>query len=194
MQSVLINSQINAYILTGGSSRRLGSDKAACMINGTTFLEQIFKILQSNFAHIFSVGKKPYLEKIDFIPDFTNYQAAMVGMITSLRHTSSPWNFIISVDTPYITSEVLNAMQKESTDFDANIIIPSVNGQILPLSGFYHQNCLIDFEKAYSVKNYKVMDVISSLNPAVLDLSQYKHALTNVNTQEQHNEIIVLHE
>jgi molybdopterin-guanine dinucleotide biosynthesis protein A len=179
---MLIDSQINAYILTGGSSRRFGSDKASCMINGSTFLDMVFKILQSNFTHIFSVGKKAYSEKIEFISDFSGYQAAIIGIITVLRHTSSPWNFIISVDTPYITSDVIRALEKEAVDIDANIIIPSVDGQIFPLSGFYHQNCLTYFEKAYSVENYKVMDVITLLKPEIVDLSRYKTELTNVNT------------
>ena len=71
-----------------------------------------------------------------------------------------------------------------------NIIIPAVNGQIFPLFGFYHQNCLIHFEKAYSVESYIVMDVISSLNPAVVDLSHFCLQRTNINTREQLNEIM----
>ena len=48
---------------------------------------------------------------------------------------------------------------------------------------------LIHFEKAYSVESYIVMDLISSLNPAVIDLSHYSLQLTNINTREQLNEI-----
>ena len=189
MQSMLTEDQLNAYILTGGSSRRFGSDKAACMINGTTFLDTIFNKLQGGFTHIYSVGKKPYSGKIEFIPDFSDYQAAMVGIITALRHTSSPWNYIISVDTPYITSDVVDALQKEAVYIEDVIIIPSVNGKIFPLSGFYHQNSLNHFEKAFSVENYTLMDIISSLKPVVVDLSHYSLQLTNVNTREQLNEI-----
>ena len=185
---MIVGDHMNAYILTGGLSRRFGSDKAACIINGTTFLDKIFKTLQSDFIHIFSVGKKPYSEKIEFVPDFSDYQAAMVGIITALRHTSSRWNFIISVDTPYITSDVIDSLQKEIVGIENNIIIPSVNGKIFPLSGFYNQDCLVYFEKAYLVEKYTVMDVILSLAPVIVDLSHYKIQLTNVNTRKQLNE------
>jgi len=174
---------MNGYILTGGLSRRFGSNKATYLINETTFLDRIFKTLQSNFTNIFSVGKKPYSEKIEFIPDFSDYQAAMVGVITALRHTSSPWNFIVSVDMPYITSDVIDALQKKINN--NNIIIPSVNEQLFPLFAFYHQNSLPYFEKAYSVKKYKIMDVISSLNFTGVNLSHYDIELTNVNTRDQ---------
>jgi molybdopterin-guanine dinucleotide biosynthesis protein A len=93
------------------------------------------------------------------------------------------------VDTPYITSDVVDALQKEAVYIEDVIIIPSVNGKIFPLSGFYHQNSLNHFEKAFSVENYTLMDVISSLKPVVVDLSHYSLQLTNVNTREQLNEI-----
>ncbi len=189
MQSMLTEDQLNAYILTGGSSRRFSSDKAVCMINGTTFIDKIFNTIQGDFIHTYSVGKKPYSGKMEFLPDFSDCQAAMVGIITALRHTSSPWNFIISVDTPYITSDVIDTLKKEAVGRD-NIVIPSVNGRIFPLCGFYHQNCLIHFEKAFSVDNYTLTDVISPLNPEVVDLSHFSMELTNINTQEQLHQII----
>jgi len=185
----VMSKQLNAYILTGGSSRRFGSDKAACMIHGNTFLDNIHKTLQANFTHIYSVGKKPYSDKLKFISDFSDYQAALVGIITALRHTSSPWNFIISVDTPYITLDVIDTLKKEAVGRD-NIVIPSVNGRIFPLCGFYHQNCLIHFEKAFSVDNYTLTDVISPLNPEVVDLSHFSMELTNINTQKQLHQVI----
>jgi molybdopterin-guanine dinucleotide biosynthesis protein A len=177
---------MNAYILTGGLSRRFGSDKAVCTINGTTFLEKIFKTLQSDFTHVLSVGKKPYSKKIEFLQDFSDYQAAMVGIITALRHTSSQWNFIISVDMPYITPNVICALQKEIISLDdGDVVVPSVNGQIFPLFGFYHQNSLIYFEKAYSLKKYALMNVITSLSSTVINLSHYDIELTNINTRDQ---------
>ena len=184
-----MSKQLNAYILTGGSSRRFGSDKAACMIHGNTFLDNIHKTLQTNFTHIYSVGKKPYSDKLKFISDFSDYQAAMVGIITALRHTSSPWNFFISVDMPLITSNVVYALKKEIVRNENKIIISSINGKISPLFCFYHRDCLVHFEKAFSVENYTLMDIISSLKPVVVDLSHYSLQLTNVNTREQLNEI-----
>ena len=51
---MLIKSNINAYILAGGLSRRFGSNKAIYKINGVTFLDKIFTTLQSNFTNIFT--------------------------------------------------------------------------------------------------------------------------------------------
>ena len=182
---MLIKSKINAYILAGGLSRRFGSNKAIYKIDGVTFLDKIFTTLQSNFTNIFTIGKEPYSEKMEFVSDFTDQQAPIVGIITALRHTTSSWNFIISVDMPYITSDIVNLLQKEIIGIDNNIIIPSVNGRILPLFGLYHQNCLVHFEKAYLAKNYTLMNVVLSLRPTVVNLSQYNIKLKNVNTLEQ---------
>jgi len=84
---------------------------------------------------------------------------------------------------------VIDTLKKEAVGRD-NIVIPSVNGRIFPLCGFYHQNCLIHFEKVFSVDNYTLTDVISPLNPEVVDLSHFSMELTNINTQKQLHQVI----
>ena len=177
---------INAYILTGGSSLRFGVDKASYCINGTSFLDHIHKNLQADFKTIYSVGKKPYSERINFIQDFSYSQAAIVGIISALRHSIFDWSFIISVDMPLITSETVNALIKDN-DFGNNLIIPTVNKKLCPLFGFYHQDCLVHLENAYSVKNYILKDILKSVTSSVIDLSHYYEELTNVNTKEHLN-------
>jgi len=70
------------------------------------------------------------------------------------------------------------------------IIISSINGKISPLFCFYHRDCLVHFEKAFSVDNYTLTDVISPLNPEVVDLSHFSMELTNINTQEQLHQVL----
>jgi len=159
------------------------------MINAASFIDKILKHFKVILFNTYSVGEKPYSGKMKFLPDFSDCQAVMVGIITELRHTSSPWNFIISVDKPYITSDVIGTLKKEAVGRD-NIVIPSINGRIFPLYGFYHQNCLIHFEKAFSVDNYTLTDVISPLNPEVVDRSHFSMELTNINTQKQLLQVI----
>ena len=178
---------INAYILTGGSSRRFGSDKASYSINGTSFLDQIHETLQSDFNTIYSVGKKSYSDKVNFIQDFSYSQSAIVGIISALRHSIFDWSFIISVDMPLITSEAVNALVKENTQDNNNLIIPRVNKKLYPLFGVYHKDCLVHLENAYSVKNYILKDVLKPLTQSVVDLSDYYEELTNVNTREHLN-------
>ena len=178
---------INAYILTGGSSIRFGSDKASYSINGTSFLEQIHNNLQTDFKTIYSVGKKPYSDKVNFIQDFSYSQASMVGVISALRHSTSDWSFIISVDMPLITSEVVNSLIRNNNYDNNSLIIPIVNKKLYPLFGLYHQDCLVHFENAFSIKNYMLTEVFKSLNHSVIDLSHYSGELTNVNTREHLN-------
>ena len=173
---------INAYILTGGSSRRFGSDKASYNINGTSFIDQIHENLESDFKTIYSVGKKSYSERV-------YSQAAIVGIISALRHSIFDWSFIISVDMPLITSEVVNKLIKKNTQDNNNLIIATVNKKLYPLFGFYHQDCLVHLENAYSVKNYILKDVLKSLSQSVIDLSNYYEELTNVNTREHLNKV-----
>ena len=63
----VMSKQLNAYILTGGSSRRFGSDKAACMIHGNTFLDNIHKIFMDVkiYRKIFDKFLEKFRKKVD---------------------------------------------------------------------------------------------------------------------------------
>jgi len=111
----------------------------------------------------------------------------MVGVISALRHSTSDWSFIISVDMPLITSEVVNSLIRNNNYDNNSLIIPIVNKKLYPLFGLYHQDCLVHFENAFSIKNYMLTDVFKSLNHSVIDLSHYSEELTNVNTREHLN-------
>lgn len=56
MDTVIAN--INAYILTGGQSRRLNMDKSLVQLNGMTLTEIIHQKLSSIFNNIYVVGKE----------------------------------------------------------------------------------------------------------------------------------------
>lgn len=65
MDTVIAN--INAYILTGGQSRRLNMDKSLVQLNGMTLTEIIHQKLSSIFNNIYVVGKENHF------PDFTSF-------------------------------------------------------------------------------------------------------------------------
>ena len=87
---------------------------------------------------------------------------------------------------PLITPKTVRALIKEN-NCGNNLIVPTVNKKLYPLFGFYHQDCLVHFENAFSVKNYILKDILKSVTSSVIDLSHYYEELTNVNTKEHLN-------
>jgi molybdopterin-guanine dinucleotide biosynthesis protein A len=67
MDTVITN--INAYILTGGQSRRLNIDKSLVKLNSKTLTEIIHQKLSLLFNNISIVGKENHFPDFTFIQD-----------------------------------------------------------------------------------------------------------------------------
>jgi len=77
-------SDINAYILTGGQSRRLNMDKSLVQLNGLALTEIIHKKLSSLFNNIYVVGKENHYPDYNFIKDVKPIQCPLNGIVTAL--------------------------------------------------------------------------------------------------------------
>ena len=182
----MILNKVNAYILTGGLSRRFGSDKALAQIEGFTFLDKIHAVVKPFFYQVSSVGKISYSMNIKFIPDGYKQQAPLVGILTALKHSSNNWNLILSVDIPFINQDVLQVMiERLNENQDSKIIIPLINDQFMPLLAFYHKDCIFEFEKALKKNNFTIKSIINYMNPVIINMNQFRDELANINTIKQ---------
>ena len=107
--------QVNGYILTGGFSRRFGSDKALAKINNHTFTEELFETLLPILKSVSVVGKKQYFGNIPFIEDNLDIQCPMVGLYSALKQSDTDWNFIINVDMPLIDKEIVQYLASKNS-------------------------------------------------------------------------------
>ena len=182
----MILNKVNAYILTGGSSRRFGSDKALAQIEELTFLDKIYAVVQPFFHQVYSVGKISYSTNIKFIPDGYKQQAPLVGILTALKHSSNNWNLILSVDIPFINQDVLQVMiERLNENQDSKIIIPHINDHFMPMLAFYHKDCIFEFERALKKNNFTIKSIINYMNPVIINMNQFRDELANINTIKQ---------
>ena len=99
---------MNAYVLTGGRSRRMGESKAEM------FLERVVAAARSVFDEVLECGGKAAafesggraaaLHKIYEAPH--EHEGAIFGVRRALQHAQAKC-FILAVDYPLITAEVL---------------------------------------------------------------------------------------
>ena len=151
---------ISSFILIGGQSKRFGYPKWQSKIGETTLLNHIYNKC-SLFNDISIVGKeRPKGFNKPFIKDELDFQAPINGIFSALKKTNSDWNFVISIDLPLITSDIIRSIWI-SGDKDKDAIIPRLEGYSQPICSFYHKrifseisnqieknelslNCLID--------------------------------------------------
>ena len=181
-----MTSTISTYILAGGRSTRMGTDKGLVELNGIPMIQHVINVVKNVSDQIFIISNSEEYVKFNLqvICDEIHEIGPLGGLITGLRNTTSKWNLFIGCDMPYINVEVISLLIKNKSDCHA--IIPRHHDQIEPLCALYHSAALPIFEKQVSFGNYKVHDAISKLNIVEIKvpsfLFQDKNPFQNMNT------------
>ena len=189
--------KIAAYILSGGSSSRIGTDKAFLKLGEKKIIEIIIDNLKDVFFDIKIVSNNP--EKYSFlnlvvIDDIYKNYGPLAGIHSALNDTSAKRNFIISCDMPFVTKNLLKFIAEYKSSKD--IILPQ-NGKVQTLCGIYSKKCKTKAEKILkdsTVRNYSIHRLLDICKPELIDVKteyeQYNSSLFfNINTKEEYSEI-----
>ena len=133
---------ITAYILAGGKSSRMGTDKGLLMFNGKAIVQTIIEQLQPAVNKIIIVSNNTAYKKfgLEVIPDLIKDKGPAGGIHAALSHTVSEKIFIVSCDMPNITTDAVQYMIKQASH--SQITLPVNHGKTEPLFGVYSKECL----------------------------------------------------
>lgn len=179
-----ISSQMDAYILTGGESKRFGTNKANHKIDNVSFLDRIYSELEKSFRNVYLIGKHNDDPNKTHINDFSPEQSPLVGLITALEHTCDEWIFVISVDMPFITSKIVEKICAYKND-KYDVVIPQLEGSFLPFCGIYKKSLLPIFNQAFKQKHFKLKKIIMETNCKFLKLDKFEIELSNINSKHE---------
>ena len=116
---------IEGFILTGGKSRRMGTDKSRLVLGGQTFVERIARELSDVTASIRVVGDNtPPAElqlqiKLENAPDVYPQWGALGGVHAALAACSESWALVVACDFPFVTSELFRSLASKREAFEA---------------------------------------------------------------------------
>ena len=163
-------SDIKAYILTGGQSRRLNTDKCLVELNGITLTEIIYKKLNPLFQNINIVGKENHFSDYTFIEDIQPVQCPLNGIVTALEHSQHNWIFVIACDLPLIETSTFNYLY-DNIKSNIQVVLPIVNDNLQPLCAFYHKSVLKIFNTAIKKGDYRLMRLLDNLEVLKVTIS-----------------------
>lgn len=185
---------ISVIILAGGESRRMGSNKAFLEHNGKPFIERILDTF-SDFneriivANDVSLYQYPLVETLqDTYPD----RGPLCGLYTGLKSAKNDTCIVLTVDVPFISSELMSYLATLEDKVDA--IVPNVGGYLHPLCAVYRKSALSIIEKAVEEDIRKVRRVLKALSVLEVkeeDLKQFSdpgQCFRNINTPEEYLE------
>lgn len=154
---------ITGIVLAGGKSLRMGKDKGRIELAGKPLVSYAIEVLKplcdtilisSNSEDYESFG---YPVQKDIISDC----GPMGGIYSSLLHSSSHLNLVLSCDMPLVSSDLIKYII-DNLD-DRKISIP-VHGEIFlePLCACYPFEMIPYIEKFIEEKNLKLIDLIEA--------------------------------
>ena len=155
-------SKINAYILIGGQSRRLNTDKSLIKVNGETLTAIVHQKLSLIFDNIYIVGKENNFPEYNFIKDVKPFQCPLNGIVTAIEHGKNHWIFVIACDLPLIKPGTINCVFDKIRS-NKQVVLPILGGTLQPLCAFYHKSVLINFNKAIEKGDYSLMKLLGQL-------------------------------
>ncbi len=127
------------FILAGGASSRMGTDKSRLMLEGRTFIERIAGALHFIAPEISLVGARPdnFGAGWPVVADLHSGCGALGGIHAALSACRAPWAAIVSCDLPFVTGELFLRLA-EFCDAGTDAVAPlQSDGRPQPLCTLY---------------------------------------------------------
>lgn len=171
----------------------MGTDKALLSVQDEPLLKRMIRLI-SPFCKTVKISglKSEYaVFNIEMVPDLHADCGPISGIISSLKHTTTEWNLMVSVDVPFINEELIHYLISQIGHFDC--IIPVHDGGVEPLIGLYNRQISPYIEEVMSQGNYKLMLILLGMNTLYIDcnnlVKKYPRLFFNVNRKEDFNSI-----
>lgn len=183
-------------IFAGGKSSRMGEDKSLLPFGEFATLTQF---LLHKLTPIFSTiyisckDRSKFGFEASFIEDdapFDTY-APTVAFYTILNTIKDERFFAISVDTPFITDDIIKALDRSdrSGSFDASVA--KSGDQLEPLCGIYHASLKRSFLSMLQNEDHKLMKMLQSRSLNVVEFES-SEAFLNLNHPKEYQEALKL--
>lgn len=147
---------MSGVILAGGTSTRMGRDKALLELGGRRLIDRLVEGLQQIFQEVIIVANTPGLYDnlgVRVAPDLIPNKGALGGIHTAAAVASHPWAFVMACDMPFFNPALIRYLATLTENWDA--VVPYTDDWE-PLYAAYAKTCLPMIERQIHSDNLKV--------------------------------------
>ena len=134
---------ITGFILAGGESTRMGTNKSLLKIGGITIIERVVNLMRDLFQEVILITNQSEefsFLKLPMYEDIYKNTGPLAGIHSALVHTTTDKNFIISCDMPLMTADVIKYLVEYPTD--KLITIARADNYVQQLCGIYNRSLI----------------------------------------------------
>ncbi len=186
--------EFEAFILAGGASRRMGTDKSQLLIEGQTFTERIATTLLQLTESVTLVGKHADHTNLPAVPDVYPQWGALGGLHTALATCKRDWAIVVACDLPFVTAELFSFLSQLRLDHDA-IVPVQPDGRPQPLAALYRVDpCRQQAETLIAAGRRRPLDLLETVKTRwvsfaeITNLERAESFFVNINTPDDYYE------
>jgi molybdopterin-guanine dinucleotide biosynthesis protein A len=117
------------FVLAGGRSSRMGSEKALIEFRGEPLVAHALRILRGAGLTALIAGARSALERLaPVVPDLDPGQGPLGGICAAMASSSARWSVCVTVDMPLLPASLVAFLLSEAREERAAVTVASVNG------------------------------------------------------------------
>ncbi len=185
-----------AFILAGGASSRMGTDKSQLLLEGQTFIQRIASALLPIASLVTVVGRDVDDSGLKSMRDIYPQWGALGGVHAALAAARTNWACIVACDLPFVTKDLFTRMAALRENHEAVVPI-QLDGRPQPLCSFYRIDpCLDRATELIRTGERRPVDLLRSVKTRWLafvdleDLDQAERFFVNINKPEDYYDAI----
>lgn len=179
---------ISAYILCGGKSSRMQTEKGMVHYKNKPFVQWVIEALKPISGNIFLVTDNLEYSSFGYplVSDVYKDKGPVSGIFSALRHSETDSNLILSCDIPNISTSVIQNYLIKNISERNDVTILSDNKNSYPLIAIYSKNVTPKFLEAINSDKLKLVSLLKELKCLNIKVkSEDFESLRNINTKEE---------
>ncbi len=186
----LILPEVQAAILAGGESRRMGRPKLLLDFRGNSFIAHLLLQLQQQVNSVMIAGAPDPRQLadlgIDVLPDAVADCGPLGGMATALAHARRDWLLVAPCDNPVLPPDYAARLLQAARERQAALAYVRKQGREQPLYAIVRRELLASLQAYLAGGARKVLPWYESVGAVALDWDDAGLAFTNINTPDEY--------
>ena len=185
---------VEAFILAGGASSRMGTDKSQLLIDRQTFTERISETLLKLTDSVILVGRQLDTSVLPSVPDVYPQWGAFGGLHAALTACKRDWAIVVACDLPFVTAELFSFVASLRLDHEAVVPIQP-DGRPQPLASLYRVDpCRQRATELIEAGRRRPLDLLETVKTRwvsfeeIRNLEQSEKFFVNINTPSDYYE------
>lgn len=159
--------KLEAVVLTGGQSSRMGVDKSSMTLNGEAMGSRIARLIAPNVSQVTVLGAKP-LDGFSFLQDVEVHQGPLVALSHFVGICDAV--YVSSCDMPLFDPKIIRVLSNRLSNHDSDhAVVPMINGALQPLCAIYRASAFQMIKTVIAEGHRSMMAWLDTLWVEVMD-------------------------